>query len=422
MEVITQFLLDYGYWGMLLSAFLAGSVFPFSSEAVMLGLLAAGLHPVSLVIYATIGNVGGGLFNYWIGHFGRLDWIEKYLKVKQKDMDRAERFMAGHGAWMGFFAFLPLIGEAITVLLGYMRANLPISIISMTIGKALRYVMLAAGVTSIVGCTHSGTETPQASTSETKPTVVVSIEPYRYFTEQIAGDKVKVVTLVPRGASPETYEPTARQMVEIADSRMYLLIGTTPFEQSWTRRIAETVGSSSSSLRLVDTSRGVLSVRDRQGVADPHLWMSTRNAILIAGNIYKALKEEFPADSTYFHHRLLSFTAAAHRLDSTIVTTLSQAKPLTFLIYHPALTYFAREYGLRQLVLEEEGKEPTASSMAAVIRQARTARVRTFFVQQEVANRNNEVVEQALQLRPTLIQPLGYDWPKEMMLVAKSLR
>ncbi len=422
MEVITQFLLDYGYWGMLLSAFLAGSVFPFSSEAVMLGLLAAGLHPVSLVIYATIGNVGGGLFNYWIGHFGRLDWIEKYLKVKQKDMDRAERFMAGHGAWMGFFAFLPLIGEAITVLLGYMRANLPISIISMTIGKALRYVMLAAGVTSIVGCTHSGTETPQASTSETKPTVVVSIEPYRYFTEQIAGDKVKVVTLVPRGASPETYEPTARQMVEIADSRMYLLIGTTPFEQSWTRRIAETVGSSSSSLRLVDTSRGVLSVRDRQGVADPHLWMSTRNAILIAGNIYKALKEEFPADSTYFHHRLLSFTAAAHRLDSTIVTTLSQAKPLTFLIYHPTLTYFAREYGLRQLVLEEEGKEPTASSMAAVIRQARTARVRTFFVQQEVANRNNEVVEQALQLRPTLIQPLGYDWPKEMMLVAKSLR
>lgn len=422
MEVITQFLLDYGYWGMLLSAFLAGSVFPFSSEAVMLGLLAAGLHPVSLVIYATIGNVGGGLFNYWIGHFGRLDWIEKYLKVKQKDMDRAERFMAGHGAWMGFFAFLPLIGEAITVLLGYMRANLPISIISMTIGKALRYVMLAAGVTSIVGCTHSGTETPQASTSETKPTVVVSIEPYRYFTEQIAGNKVKVVTLVPRGASPETYEPTARQMVEIADSRMYLLIGTTPFEQSWTRRIAETVGSSSSSLRLVDTSRGVLSVRDRQGVADPHLWMSTRNAILIAGNIYKALKEEFPADSTYFHHRLLSFTAAAHRLDSTILTTLLQAKPLTFLIYHPALTYFAREYGLRQLVLEEEGKEPTASSMAAVIRQARTARVRTFFVQQEVANRNNEVVEQALQLRPTLIQPLGYDWPKEMMLVAKSLR
>ncbi len=422
MEVITQFLLDYGYWGMLLSAFLAGSVFPFSSEAVMLGLLAAGLHPVSLVIYATIGNVGGGLFNYWIGHFGRLDWIEKYLKVKQKDMDRAERFMAGHGAWMGFFAFLPLIGEAITVLLGYMRANLPISIISMTIGKALRYVMLAAGMTSIVGCTRSGTETPQASTSETKPTVVVSIEPYRYFTEQIAGDKVKVVTLVPRGASPESYEPTARQMVEIADSRMYLLIGTTPFEQSWTRRIAATVGSPSSSLRLVDTSRGVLSVRDRQGEADPHLWMSTRNAVLIAGNIYKALKEEFPADSTYFHHRLLSFTAAAHRLDSTIVTTLAQAKPLTFLIYHPALTYFAREYGLRQLVLEEEGKEPTASSMAAVIRQARAARVRTFFVQQEVANRNNEVVEQALQLRPTLIQPLGYDWPKEMMLVAKSLR
>lgn len=140
------FLISYGYWGMLITAFVAGSVFPFSSEAVMTGLLAAGLDPWFLIIYGTMGNVAGGMFNYWVGHMGKLEWIEKYLHVKQKDMDRATRFMAGQGAWMGFFAFIPVIGSAITVVLGLMRANIPITLISMTIGKFLRYMLLVYGI------------------------------------------------------------------------------------------------------------------------------------------------------------------------------------------------------------------------------------------------------------------------------------
>lgn len=140
MDILIDFLISYGYWGMLMSAFLAGSFLPFSSEAVMLGLLAAGLDGWQLIVYGTVGNVVGGMFNYFIGRLGRLDWIEKYLHVKKKDLDRAQRFMAGHGAWMGFFAFLPILGSAITILLGFMRANIPISLTSITIGKFLRYV------------------------------------------------------------------------------------------------------------------------------------------------------------------------------------------------------------------------------------------------------------------------------------------
>lgn len=142
MDSITTFLMDYGYWGMLMAAFLAGSFFPFSSEAVMLGLLAAGLEPVPLVIYGTIGNVLGSVFNYFIGSLGKLEWIEKYLHVKKKDLQRAQKFMGNHGAWIGFFAFLPIIGSAITILLGYTRANKYISVLSITIGKLLRYIIL----------------------------------------------------------------------------------------------------------------------------------------------------------------------------------------------------------------------------------------------------------------------------------------
>ena len=107
MDFIVHLLIEYGYWGMLMAAFLAGSFFPFSSEAVMVGLQAAGLDPWGLVVYGTIGNVLGGMFNYGVGRMGRLDWIERYLHVDKKSLDKAERFMAGRGAWMGFFAFLP---------------------------------------------------------------------------------------------------------------------------------------------------------------------------------------------------------------------------------------------------------------------------------------------------------------------------
>ena len=134
---------------MLIAAFLAGSFFPFSSEVVMSGLQAAGLEPIQLVLYGSIGNVLGSMFNYGVGRMGKLEWIEKYLHVKKESLDKAQNFMADRGAWMGFFAFLPLLGSAITIVLGLTRANIVISVISITIGKVLRYVLLVYGLSFI---------------------------------------------------------------------------------------------------------------------------------------------------------------------------------------------------------------------------------------------------------------------------------
>jgi membrane protein YqaA with SNARE-associated domain len=145
MDAIIEFLTGYGYMGMFIASLLAGSVLPFSSEAVMVGLMAAGLDPWLLALYGTIGNVIGSMVNYWVGHMGKTEWFERYLNVKQRDMERAERFMAGRGALMGFFAFVPVIGSAITVLLGLMRANLLITFLSVTAGKIVRYVILIYG-------------------------------------------------------------------------------------------------------------------------------------------------------------------------------------------------------------------------------------------------------------------------------------
>ena len=146
MEFIVHFLTQYGYWGMLLAAFLAGSFFPFSSEAVMIGLMATGLDPWLLMVYGTIGNVFGSIVNYFVGRMGKMEWIEKYLHVSKESLEKAHRVLAGHGAWMGFFAFLPVLGSAITIALGLLRSIIVITFIAITLGKIFRYIILIYGV------------------------------------------------------------------------------------------------------------------------------------------------------------------------------------------------------------------------------------------------------------------------------------
>ena len=142
MDDIIQYLIAYGYTGMGVAAFVAGSVFPFSSETLLAGLQLAGLQPWPLFASATIGNVLGSMFNYWIGTFGRLEWIEHYLYVKREKIERTQQWLQGRGAWMGFFCFLPILGSALSVTLGYMRANPYLSFLSIFLGKALRYAIL----------------------------------------------------------------------------------------------------------------------------------------------------------------------------------------------------------------------------------------------------------------------------------------
>ena len=150
MDTALQFLLDYGYAGMFLAAFLAGSILPFSSEALLVAFVRMGLDPVLTVVCATAGNTAGSMTCYWIGHLGKMDYVERWLKVKPEKLARAERFIRGRVAWMAFFSFLPVIGDGIAIVLGLMRANLPVTVLSMTLGKLLRYVLLVLAAEGVV--------------------------------------------------------------------------------------------------------------------------------------------------------------------------------------------------------------------------------------------------------------------------------
>ena len=137
--MLTELLTQYGYWGMLVAAFLAGSFFPFSSEAVMLALLAAGLDPAPLVAYGTVGNVAGSLFNYGVGSLGREEWITRYTKVSPEKLERGKRWVRRYGAWAGLLAWLPLLGSVITVAMGFLRVPLVYGMVLIGLGKYVRY-------------------------------------------------------------------------------------------------------------------------------------------------------------------------------------------------------------------------------------------------------------------------------------------
>lgn len=151
MDSFLELLTSWGYWGMFVSAFIAGSFLPFSSEAVLLACVGLGLDPVLSVMFSLAGNVMGGLTCFFIGRMGKTVWIRRYLHVKEKDMDRAERFVRGRGPWMAFFAFLPIIGTAILIVLGLMRANVFAVTATMATGKLLRYALIAAGAVGLFG-------------------------------------------------------------------------------------------------------------------------------------------------------------------------------------------------------------------------------------------------------------------------------
>lgn len=142
MDVFVQYLISYGGAGMFVAAFLAGSFFPFSSEVVMLGLLAAGANPNELLLWGTAGNTLGSLFNYGVGSLGREEWITRWTKVPPEKLERGKRWVRRYGAWAGLLAWLPLLGSVITVAMGYLRVKLIYGISAIAVGKYIRYWVL----------------------------------------------------------------------------------------------------------------------------------------------------------------------------------------------------------------------------------------------------------------------------------------
>ncbi len=151
MDFVLDFITQWGYVGLFICAFIAGSVVPLSSEAIVIACIGPlQLHPLGCCIAATLGNVAGGMTCYWMGSLGNIEWITKYMHVSQEKLDRAQRYVKRYGAWYALLAWIPILGTAISVALGYLHANKFITVLAMTTGKALRYAALIYGTLGVI--------------------------------------------------------------------------------------------------------------------------------------------------------------------------------------------------------------------------------------------------------------------------------
>ena len=259
-----------------------------------------------------------------------------------------------------------------------------------------------------------------------KAIITVTIEPLRYFTEAIAGENYQVVSMVPKGSSPESYDPTPQQLVNLSKSQAYFRIGHIGFEQAWMKKLE----ANCPDMKVYDTSKGIDLIRDKghwhgdhfhEGGVEPHIWNSTQNALIIADNIYQALCELDTTHQADYKYRLDSLKQSIQQTDAETRRLLENADS-TFLIYHPALSYFARDYGLKQISIEEGGKEPSPAQLKKLIETCRNENVHTIFVQQEFDQRNAQLIAHELGIDIVSINPLSYDWTEEMLRTAKGLK
>lgn len=260
-----------------------------------------------------------------------------------------------------------------------------------------------------------------------KPKIAVSIEPQRNIAEAITGDDFEIVTVLDRGANPETFEPSMSKRVAIEDCAAYLSIGAFTFEDMLIR-------SSNSNIVTFNTSDGITPVfgthehacdkqhiHNAEGDADPHVWTSVQNARIIAANIANAASKINPDHSVIYKSNLDSLCSLIDSLDRQIAVRLASAPSKSFVIWHPSLSYMSRDYGLRQIAIGQESKEISPRQLRHIIDEATGDSVRVFFYQKEFDSRQAETISQRMGTRLVAIDPLAYDWMSQLKLIADEL-
>lgn len=256
--------------------------------------------------------------------------------------------------------------------------------------------------------------------------VVVSIPPQAYFLERIAGDRAEITVLLPTGSSPEIAAPSPREMVALADADLVVLVGhpNFVFEIRHVLPVLErhpevpTV-SMAAELDLGGEALGEAGHdpvgshghHDHEGMSDPHVWVSpplVRDAVrAIAGTLMRIDPEGAP----FYRRRAEAFVAEIDRLDGEIRHQLDGLEGTPFLVYHPAWSHFAEEYGLVQMAIETEGKEPSPRHLVELIGRARRQGVGVIFAQHGLPSRGAEVVAAEIGARVVILDPLDRDWP-----------
>jgi zinc transport system substrate-binding protein len=313
------------------------------------------------------------------------------------------------------------------------------------------------GASLLPGCAPAAGPADGPGAAGGRLKVFVSILPEAFFVERIGGEYVSVVVLVGPGQSPHTYEPTPKQMVQVSQARLFFAIGW-PFEKQLLDKIADQAPN----MKVIDLRQGITlrhmttaeelaesadepssatappsppAAESRPaptgqpaptglaaGEPDPHIWLSPRNARLIAATVARALSEANPAHAGEFKKNLDALDADLAQLDGRIAAALAPLKGRDVFAYHPAFGYFLEAYGLNQVPVEIEGKEPTARQLVQLIARAKAEGVRVIFVQPQFSTRSAETVAAAIGGVVVPMDDLSKDYLTNLADMAEKVR
>ncbi|MGD8990976.1 MAG: zinc ABC transporter substrate-binding protein [Desulfobacterales bacterium] len=264
--------------------------------------------------------------------------------------------------------------------------------------------------------------------------VFVSIAPQNYFVQQIGRELVNVQVMLPSGADPHTYEPKPRQMAGISKAKGYFAIGV-PFENAWLEKIA----AANPGMTVVHTDDGIEKIpmathhqaedeahheagtQGRRGL-DPHIWLSPALVKIQARTIMNALQKLDPSHHAVYQKNYQLFVTEIDRLDNEIKTIFAGKRGLRFMVFHPSWGYFARAYGLKQVAVEIEGKDPKPAQLKELIEHAREKDINIIFVQPQFSIRSAKLLAKEIGGQVAVADPLAEDWLGNLRNVASKFR
>lgn len=248
--------------------------------------------------------------------------------------------------------------------------------------------------------------------------ITVSILPQKYLTERICGNKYQINVLIPPGENPATCELTSKQIKTLLNSKLYFSIGFLPYETTHIKNVLE----QNKNVNHINLSNDIELIQDieehedhhHENGIDPHIWTSPQNAKRMCNIIYKNLVKTYPNDSLLFRNNYNNLILDIESLDIQIANRLEKKINRNFIIYHPALSYFAKDYGLNQIALEYEGKSPSPKYIQEIIEIAKNTNTKIVFVQKQFDIEKAKFIAKEINGKVIAIDPLNENWLEEM--------
>jgi len=244
--------------------------------------------------------------------------------------------------------------------------------------------------------------------------IIVSIPPFYEWVSAVGGDNVDITIMVPEGQSPHTYEPTPSQMVKVSKAQIWVKNGVGL--EFWTDKIVE----GNESINIIDISSGVDLIPLGDGY-DPHIWLSLGIAKNAVEQIYDALVKIDPENQEIYKNNMDSYLQRLDDVDELIVGTLGTESGKRFIVYHPAWSYFSRDYGLVQIPIQEGGNEPGPEGITNIIDIARDYGIKVLFIEPQFSTNDAKVIANEIGGEVVAINPLSSEYIDNCEKVARAL-